>query len=192
MAVFEQRSIPKIWRKGRFSLVTREELGNIQATMICHLGMVFHSLGYFFTIEKPKGSYVWLYEPMLRLIECLGSDCMIVDFDQCYYGLQLPAAAPCEFCKKSTRLLGNTPTLKYLSQPCPGKSATHVHDHAFGSAAVCTAGGKKQTLSKTGAAGIYPVGFCRPWARLAGAHLKIKFGPGNNSWCGHRCRQGLA
>ena len=76
-------------------------------------------------------SYVWLCEPMLRVIELLGSDCMVVDLDQCYYGLQLPGTAPCEFHKKCTLLLGNIPTLKSLSQRCPRKSTTHIHDCAF-------------------------------------------------------------
>ena len=165
-------------------ILPREQLGNDQATMICRLCMLLHSRGFHFTIENPLGSYVWLFKPMQELIAFLGSDCVIVDFDQCYFGLQLPGAGPQYFCQKSTRLLGNIPALQCLSHRCPGKCETHIHDHAFGSATVETSTGRR-TLSKAGAAGIYPVGLCRPWARAAARFIKDKFWRGEDAWCGH-------
>ena len=46
--------------------------------MICRLCVLLHSLGYHFTIENPKGSFVWLFDPVVRLIEYLGDDCCML------------------------------------------------------------------------------------------------------------------
>ena len=122
---------------------------------------------------------------VFRLIEFLRAVCTIVDFDQCSFGLQLPGAQPHQFCQKSTRLIGSIPTLKKLEQKCPGKSSSHVHDHAFGSASIVGPDGQRKTLSKAGAAGIYPVGLCKPWAASAAEHLKAVFWRGKSPWGGH-------
>ena len=163
----------------------RQELGNQQIVMICHLCVLLHRSGYHFTIENPLGSYVWRFEPVQRLIEYLGDDCCIVDFDQCYFGLQLPGAEKHMFCQKSTRLLGNIQTLKELGHRCPGRSSAHVHDHAFGSARVEVSPGVFCNLSKAGAAGIYPVGLTAPWASASARFIKQKFWGGEDPWSGH-------
>ena len=146
--------------------------------------MLLHKHGSHFTIENLLGSYVWLIEPMQRLIAYLGLSCTIEDFDQCDFGLQLPEAGPHQFCQKATRLLGNIPDLARLAHSCSGKCSTHVHDHAFGTAKVQTPTGSR-TLSKAGSAGIYHSGLCRPWARAAATFLQRKFWSGQAPWAGH-------
>ena len=45
------------------------------------------------TIENPYDSHLWLVPVMVQLMEYIGSNGVLVQFDQCTYGLQLPGAS---------------------------------------------------------------------------------------------------
>ena len=75
-----------------------------------------HDAGGCFTNGNPKGSCVWTFEPMLRLIEYLGASCTTAVLLSMLTWFTIAGAGFHCFCEKSTRLPGNIPTLKKLEQ----------------------------------------------------------------------------
>ena len=131
-----------------------EERANILARRIALLCRDQHKCGNYFSVENPRGSYLWDFES----IAALGRISYEVDFDQCMYGL-LPPHLTDEsktYIRKSTRLLTNMVELKSLSKACD-----HCHKHytCLGSVRV-----RGQTIQVSAAAGRYPSRLCRAWA----------------------------
>ena len=137
----------------------REVHGNNQATAVAKLCWAQHRANGWFSIENPRGSFVWNFGPILEL----ASICIDVDFDMCEYGLLPPHLTESDsvFIKKPTRLRTNLNALSALSCKCSG---THKHFACMGHVRV---GGKSVRVST--AAGVYPRRLCRRWAKLVAA-----------------------
>ena len=84
----------------------------------------------------------------------------------------MPGAEPDSFCRKLTIFLGNFQEILALERACPGLSASHRHEHAFGSRVV---DGKCVKLAA--AAGHYPFDLVKALAGI----IKSKVG---DPWLG--------
>ena len=134
----------------------REILGNELAKRTYYLCMVLQEHGNFFTIENPRTSLAW-YLKELKHLESQ-ERVIIVDFDQCEYGLKIPSTDGSEgLAKKATRIMGNLPHLDILSRSC---SRNHPHIQVIGG--VRTASGWKR---RSELAGAYPKALCSQYHR---------------------------
>ena len=115
----------------------------------------------YFSVENPKGSYLWGYDPMKYIFKIA----CYVDIDQCMYNLVPPHVSAADKTapkiKKPTRLLTNLPALKKLSLKCDRK---HTHYPCMGSVVV---NGTRLSVAKC--AGRYPSRLCESWASLVAA-----------------------
>ena len=136
----------------------KERIANEQAIATARLCQLITLYGGFFSIENPKTSLLFRFEPIARLFEL--SNARLVSFDQCAYGLQLPGSRSHEFCKKATSILTNVEALDSLERRCPGRSPHHVHQYAQGSIKV-----NGKSASASAAAGAYPPKLCAAWAQ---------------------------
>ena len=112
----------------------REVNANWEVGRVCALCVALVSVGGFFSIENPAGSYIFKYSPVAPLSTI--TQCWLFNVCQCHYGLQLPGADKYVFCQKRTSILTNMQTLCTWAKPCPGISPTHQHESAWGSRAV--------------------------------------------------------
>ena len=147
----------------------REVLGNLLAVNSIRIAHAQIDSGNYFSIENPKSSMLWKFEPMLDLM----SRSFLVDFDQCSYGLCLesmvkdprrafPNPRGQNTVKKPTSLLTNMEALKSLERTC---SCSSKHVPRMGG--VSTKHGYKKLSALAGA---YPQPLCRKWAlAVAGA-----------------------
>ena len=142
-------------------------MGNRLADIVAELCELLIDGGGFYSIENPVGSYLFLYKPIQRLSARAGR---LVNFSQCAYGLILPGARAQHYCRKNTSILTNLSELVILQLSCPGVSATHIHDVAWGSRKL--EGG---TVSLARSAGAYPPELCKAWAQAV-AQSWEKFG----------------
>ena len=131
-------------------------------------------------MENPLTSHLWLSDPFLDLRAVCGDHLVLVDFHQCQFGLRLPGSKANQFCKKAARIATNMATLSKLSRFCPGVSAAHAHDVAWGAVKV-----RRKWLSKATAAGQYPDQLCHEWSLLAAAAIGHRFWKGPCPWRGH-------
>ena len=158
--------------KGRERL-DREEQGNEEARVVALLCVLLYKYGFFFSVENPKESFLWLSTYMVHVMSVCKDDVYFIDFDQCAYGLQLPGAKEFCFCRKRTILMTNMQALTALSARCPGVGPRHSHDVAWGGVRI-----NGRWVSKAQAAGVYPVPLCRRWAGLAAEALRERFWDG--------------
>ena len=142
----------------------RELLANKQAVVTAELCQLLANYGSYFSIENPKTSLLFRYEPIERLLEV--KDASLVSFDQCAYGLRLPGTAQSQFCKKATSILSNIPAMTCLSRKCPGLGLGHEHVHAQGSVRV-----NGKSIRASTAAGVYPDQLCKAWAQAVHSAL---------------------
>ena len=156
---------------GSDDLLPREALGNAQSVAVAGLCALLDKVGGLFSVENPRASYLWLSGPFLKLQQSLGDRFIVTDFDQCQYGLQLPGSKSHEFCRKSTRIVGNFVELSAICLKCSGKTPRHQHIHAIGSVSV---DGKR--ISRAGAAGRYPKGLCLALASAGRGGFARKYG----------------
>lgn len=145
-----------------------EVQGNTHAAHVARLCSALVKVGGKFSIENPKGSYVFLHPDIGALSNLC--ETVFVDFDQCAYGLQLAGAGEHFYARKRTTIFTNCLELKMLERRCPGISATHKHDHCWGARVV---NGKSVRL--TSSAAHYPKELCKSFAAAC-----------------HECRQNLS
>ena len=137
--------------------LAREVRGNLLASRVAQLCQLQSKQGLFYSIENPKDSYVWAFQPVAEL----RTGAFDVCFDQCEYGLipvHLPKTSKFRI-KKPTRLLTNMPELKSLVKAC-----SHTHPHFCCMGSVKTEDG---WTSVAAAAGRYPLALCSAWANAA-------------------------
>ena len=117
--------------------------------------------GRLFSLENPATSLLWDLPEMVALAE----DHLVVQLDQCQFGLRAPSDAlqPGELIKKGTKILTNAPGLQLLSNKCDGK---HTHCRCLGSTRV---NGKSLSIAKF--AGRYPLALCNAWATAVAQDL---------------------
>jgi hypothetical protein len=111
--------------------------------------------GVFWSVENPKTSLLWEFEPMLELR--LSSGAEFVDFDQCMYG---------GIYRKSTRVLTNCKQLSGLSTFC---DRSHVHAVMEGQERYVRDDGTLGSRCKTAGAAAYPPLLCERWAGIISA-----------------------
>ena len=140
-------------------LLERERLANHQATYVVEICLALAEVGAFFSIENPVPSHVWICACFRKLMCELDGAMYIVNFDQCAYSLVLPGAAKHHYCRKSSRVWTNMVELCRLERRCPGRSAMHFHDEAFGHVVV-----QGVRHSRAAAASRYPLELCREFA----------------------------
>ena len=131
-----------------------EREGNLMAIRTATLCLEQQAAGGLWSIENPRGSLLWLFEPIADLLK-VGFD---VDFDQCEYGLRVGCEAEEGLIRKATRLRTNAFVLKQLHRQCSGK---HAHQRCQGK--VWTPSGWQ---NRTTVAGAYPPELCARWAAL--------------------------
>ena len=136
----------------------RELLGNQQAAVMCDICQVLADHNCLFTIENPSDSHLFRSTHVQRLMNAVS--CYLVKFDQCAYNLTLPDAPPKTFCRKTTAILANFSSISALGLKCPGISAEHQHEHAWG---------QRNGMSLTASAGRYPAALCSRLAELVKA-----------------------
>ena len=133
------------------------------------------SVGGFFSIENPAGSYLFGYCEIAQLSSLC--TCYLVKFAQCAFGLKFPDSKPNEFCRKNTYVLSNMKELRELSRKCPGISRRHKHAHAWGSVKV-----KGKVRNRASLAGAYPPELCRCWAPcVRDCHISLEHNRGTGS-----------
>ena len=133
----------------------RELDGNVLADVVASFCWALVSVGAHFSIENPSDSYLWQYPSIKALVNRFH----FVVFDQCQFGLQLPGAPNCTYCKKSTAILTSVEQLMSLSRRCGGVTDQHMHETAWGSRRV-----DGVCVRLSAAAGQYPYLLCRSWA----------------------------
>ena len=151
--------------------VADEEAGNLLASRVAVLCQLLADAGSWYSIENPRGSYVWNYKPIFELAE--GG--YRIEIDQCEWGLAPP---PCtseaqagQLIKKPTTLLTNLDSLKNLSRSCGGD---HLHLSCKGK--IKTRAGW-QDVSML--ASRYPEELCRAWAQLVADSVGSRPGTGS-------------
>ena len=145
--------------EGSSSPLEREVLGNFQAELVVDICILINACHAFFTIENLADSHFWRSKFFAKLKK--SCDVHVVDFCQCAYGLRLPGAPRGVFCRKCTRVASNDPRIVSLARRCPGVSASHRHEHAWGSRKV-----RGTTIKLAAAAGAYPEELCNTLARF--------------------------
>ena len=135
----------------------REVRANLIATWVARLCLLIMASGGYFSIENPIDSYLFHFPPIKALFR--NKAVFSVKLDQCAYCLSLPGAAACTYCLKRTLILTNMSSLEALSRKCPGISASHKHETAWGSR--CVDG---VNVKLAAAAGRYPERLTASWA----------------------------
>jgi hypothetical protein len=143
----------------------RELVANKQAANVAELCRFQHDSGGYFSVENPRNSYMWDYEPMAALRPISFS----VFIDQCMYKLRPIALRaglePGDWrLKKPTCIFTNHPNLKKLQVKCDRK---HLHHECWGQVRY---GGKLVRVSEHAAA--YSSTLCRRWAELLASPVR--------------------
>ena len=153
-----------IWSQARHdvkdSAATRakEETGLELALFSCEVIRVCQKAGIPFSLENPRGSKLFQFEPLLRAL--FTGDCYFIDFDMCMYG---------EPYRKSTRLATSCADLFALARKC----VHHTHDVRLkGQVKVDSNVDKPRYVNRTASAGAYPSCFCRAFAGLICRHVR--------------------
>ena len=137
--------------------IKREILGNRILHRTLELWRILHNHGSFFTLENPLTSYAWKVPAMISLIK--DCQCQVVRFDQCQYGLKMPASeSKMGLALKPTTMVGTLPHMHLLSRRC---SKSHEHVAVIGGV---RHNGKWRKRSEL--AGSYPRQLCQSIARL--------------------------
>lgn len=136
--------------------VKREVVGNTIMLRTLKLCQILHNNGSFFTLENPLSSYAWKTPAMLTLFKRCA--CKIVHFDQCQYGLRIPATENTSgLALKPTTMAGTLPFLHLLGRRCQKN-----HEH------VAVIGGvrhKGKWRKRSELAGSYPFRLCQAIAK---------------------------
>jgi len=142
------------WLSG-LELVKVEKANAIYDHCLCY-ALKCLGLGLFFSIENPRGSWLWSLEGYVKLAGLL--TVYTVDFQACCWGSSRP---------KWTRFLTNMPELLGLAKLCPGESSNHVHK-PWGVERT----GRKSWKFATASEAEYPLILCNEIAKmvLAAAH----------------------
>ena len=160
----------------------KDLLANREARLVASLCRDLSSVGAFWSIENPRTSYCFLYEPIRALNDLSGV--LDVHFDQCMYGLLAPTSGPstpqhgaksdpgiathgfaliddwhgAPRFKKPTTIRTNIPRADALARKC---DRSHPHTHALGSIRIGS-----DRVSLASAAGAYPAPLCQSLADL--------------------------
>lgn len=94
---------------GGSGLLSRESRGNEILRRSCYLINILHKRGCYWSVENPSSSWLWRMPCMKRL--ALKHDVESVTFDQCMYELLLPTPEGKQHCRKTTRIVGNLPSV---------------------------------------------------------------------------------
>ena len=142
---------------GGFPPSLKDLLGNEEAKVVAGLCRSLSSVGAFWSIENPKGSYCFLYAPVRDLL--LLPSVIDVSFDQCMYGLcpPTPEGFTSARIRKGTCIRSNIAGFKNLAFKC---DHSHVHTWAIGSVLV-----NSSRVSLSASAGAYPKALCRAMAQ---------------------------
>jgi hypothetical protein len=108
--------------------------------------------GVLWSVENPKTSLLWEFDPMLELR--LSTGAQFVEFDQCMYGGMY---------RKSTRVLTNCKQLSGLGVFC---DRSHVHAVMEGQERYLRDDGVWSSRCKTAGAAAYPPLLCKRWADI--------------------------
>ena len=122
------------------------------------------SVGAAWSIENPRGSYIWQTDELKELLT--RPSVHKVDLAQCEYLLRPPdydGSADLRV-QKYTSIVTNMAALASLARPCSGQ---HTHVHALGS---CRVHGRR--VSRAALAGRYPKLLCSAWARSVRRELE--------------------
>ena len=144
--------------------IKREVEANELVTKTMQLLCRAADAGIYISIENPFDSYLFKFLPVVNWPKQFKAQ--LVMFDQCAYGLQLPGFGRHMFCKKRTAVLTTMGDLEQLKAFCPGISATHMHEWAWGNRRV-----EGRSVKLSSSAGIYPQGLCKRWASIATRRL---------------------
>jgi len=140
------------------SHLSKKELeGNLLAWRTAELCKILHRRGAYFSIENPRLSFVWGYEPIQSLCEFS----VDVHLDQCMFGAAPPGQSEARGgprLKKPTTLRTNLRQLEELGRPC---DRSHPHVPCLGSVKV-----DRSRISIAKASGVYPWSLVSSWASL--------------------------
>jgi hypothetical protein len=137
--------------------VVDEVRANGLAEMVILCCRIQLDLGNYFSIENPRTSYLWSFDPVAKLAEDEGT--LAIDFEQCMFGLGTNIDdIGKRRVKKSTRILTNIQGLAGLGIRC---DKNHEHLNCLGHVKV---GGCSRSLPRL--AGEYPQELCHRWAKL--------------------------
>ena len=147
-------------------LLPREKIANQQVRDMLFLIGIIESVGGFWSIENPVGSYLW-HVPELKELTSRNTS---VALHQCMFGLRPPdhylqkSKHKTDMrTRKATKIVTNLPALAALSRRCDGK---HSHVAAWGSVRY-----RGVSTSRARAAGAYPRSLCAAWAQLVNDHV---------------------
>ena len=129
----------------------KERIGVQLAAFSARLAWLCLDMGLAFTIENPRGSRLWEFEPIQALLR--DSRVYFIIFDACMFGAAY---------KKPTAILCNIQGLSGLARRCDGK---HQHLQLRGTWRV-RRGNKWVSESKTKTAGAYTASLAARWAEL--------------------------
>ena len=150
-------------RPGGDGSLQREIIANGEAEYVAELCRAAYLHDCHFSIENPGNSYLFLYPPIVALMNDF--NLFLIDFDQCCFGLTFPDAKKHEYCQKHTKLLTSLCALKELNVRCPGLSNQHRHIQAWGSIDRAFLAPSEPRKRATWA-GAYPVRLCDQWTAL--------------------------
>ena len=139
------------WLTG-LELVKVEKANAIYDYCLCY-ALKCLGLGLYFSIENPRGSWLWSLEGYVKLAGLL--TVYAVDFQACCWGSSRP---------KWTRFLTNMPELQGLAKQCPGESSIHIHK-PWGVERT----GRKSWKFATASEAEYPLILCNEVARMVSA-----------------------
>ncbi len=147
-----------IWSQARHGVKesnatrAKEELGLELALFSCEVIRWCQKLQIPFSLENPRYSKLFQFEPLLRALH--SGDCFYVDLDMCQYG---------EAYRKSTRFATSFGGLKGLARRC-----NHSRHDVWlkGQVQVQIGSEKPKYVNRTALAGAYPQEICKCFAKL--------------------------
>ena len=141
--------------------------GNRLAVVTARLCKLLARLGCFWSVENPRGSYLWLHPAMVDLAK----QGFQVKYDNCAYGAVIPGEGPY---MKPTTLLTNAPWLRALERSC---ACAGKHVQLQGQTCI---GGRWR--SRTGFAAGYPTQLAWRWAKCMQDALRPVHSKPLTSW----------
>ena len=145
-------------------ILPRERTANVQGAYVVDLCIALAKAGSWFVIENPRRSDFWRSSSFNRLQQHV--PLVLAHVDMCAYDHRLPGAPAHTFCCKATSFCSNILGFDKVSASCPGISAKHQHETAWGSRNV---NGIVVSLAK--AAGAYPDDLCDVMAQVVSCQL---------------------